>query len=138
VGAEPLSNESVDRRSSKDRRETKDRRSGGDTRPIEEQFLQGERRSGIDRRSSGERRYRSFKKARAFTRELGLKSIIEWRDYCKSGSKPNDIPAAPHNAYAAQWAGWSDWLAGRSIETYLTHNRAFLRIRAFARKAFGF
>ena len=33
-------------------------------------------------------KYRSFKKARAFVRSLGLKSQAEWRDYCKSGKKP--------------------------------------------------
>ena len=41
------------------------------------------------------RQYRSFKEARAFVRGLGLKSEAEWRDYCKSGKKPDDIPANP-------------------------------------------
>ena len=38
------------------------------------------------------REYRSFKKARAFVRRLGLKSLTEWRDYCKSGKKPDRHP----------------------------------------------
>jgi superfamily II DNA or RNA helicase len=57
------------------------------------------------------RQYRSFKKARAFVRGLGLKSGAEWRDYCKSGRKPADIPANPNQTYAATgWAGMGDWL----------------------------
>src|SRR5262249_11253936 len=39
------------------------------------------------------RQYRPFNRARAFARSLGLKSAREWRDYCKSGKKPIDIPS---------------------------------------------
>jgi hypothetical protein len=57
------------------------------------------------------RQYRSFKKARAFVRALGLKSEDEWRDYCKSSKKPSDIPAAAGRVYASDgWAGMGDWL----------------------------
>jgi hypothetical protein len=57
------------------------------------------------------RQYRSFDDARAFVRGLGLKSLSEWRDYCPSGRKPNDIPSAPDRIYANDgWAGMGDWL----------------------------
>jgi hypothetical protein len=57
------------------------------------------------------RQYRSFKKARAFVRSLGLKSGTEWGRYCKSDKKPADIPADPNQTYGAiGWAGMSDWL----------------------------
>jgi len=56
------------------------------------------------------REYRPFKKARAFVCGLGLKSQTEWRDYCKSGKKPNDIPSAPDRTYAEDGcAGFGDW-----------------------------
>ena len=62
------------------------------------------------------RQYRSFKKARAFVRGLGLKSQREWRDYCKSGKKPADIPANPHRTYANDgWAGLGDWLGTGTV-----------------------
>jgi hypothetical protein len=55
--------------------------------------------------------YRAFKKARAHTRGLGLKSQPQWRAYCKSVEKPDDIPANPHLVYAdAGWIGYGDWL----------------------------
>jgi len=42
---------------------------------------------------------------------LGLKSRKEWRDYSKSGKKPDDIPANPDNTYKNKgWNGWGDWL----------------------------
>jgi len=121
-----------DRRSDIERRSNLDRRSGLDTRSEEERFLQGERRSGLDRRSGIERRYQTFKKARAFARGLGLRSIYEWRDYNKSGMKPNDIPVAPHHVYANDgWAGWSDWLGASAIATYSSRYRFVGKARAF-------
>jgi hypothetical protein len=55
--------------------------------------------------------WRPFKDARAFVRRLGFQSRTEWADYCKSGKKPNDIPAKPDRVYSdSGWAGWGDWL----------------------------
>jgi hypothetical protein len=57
------------------------------------------------------RQYLPFNKARAFARRLGLKSQTKWIDYCKSGKKPNDLPAYPGQTYAGKgWAGMGDWL----------------------------
>ena len=103
----------TDRRFDNERRSGRDRRSGLDTRSEIEQFLQGERRSRLDRRSRVEGGYQSFKKARAFVRSLGLKSIRKWDEYTKSDMKPRNIPAAPQEVYANDgWAGWNDWLGG--------------------------
>lgn len=124
----------VDKRSYREQRSGRERRCGTDTRSEVEQFLQGERRSGLDRR---ERRYRSFKKARAFVRELGLKSAGEWRDYIKSGRKPDDLPFAPHHIYANDgWAGWGDWLGVGAFTTSLSQYRyrSFKKARALARE----
>ena len=122
----------TDKRSDSQRRAGRDRRSGLDTRSEEEKFLQGERRSRLDRRSGIERRYRSFKKARAFVRDLGLVSIKEWREFCKSDMKPDDIPIAPHHIYADDgWNGWGDWLGANAVAAYFSKYRSFIRARAF-------
>jgi len=123
----------TDKRSYGEKRLGHERRCGKDTRSEIEQFLQGERRSGLDRR---ERRYRSFKSARAFVRSLGLKSVDEWRDYMKSVARPEDIPVAPHHVYATDgWAGWDDWLEASSVGSYLSQYRYrfFKKARALAR-----
>jgi len=101
----------ADRRIDNERRGGRDRRCGYDTRSEIERFLQGERRSGLDRRSRVPGGYQTFKKARTFARSLGLKSARKWDDYVKSGMKPDNIPAAPHEVYVNDgWAGWNDWL----------------------------
>jgi hypothetical protein len=80
------------------------------------------------------RQYRSFKKARAFAHSLGLKSGAEWRAYCESGKKPNDIPAKPDYGYAnAGWAGMGDWLGTGTVAPGLRQYRSFKKARVFAR-----
>jgi Helicase conserved C-terminal domain len=49
--------------------------------------------------------WRPFEEARKFARQLKLKSVMEWNDYCKSDSKPADIPTSPAGVYDA----WVDW-----------------------------
>lgn len=115
-----------------ERRSGRERRCGKDIRSETERFLQGERRSGFDRR---ELRYRSFKNARVFVRGLKLKSVAEWRNFVKSGMKPDDIPNAPHYVYANDgWAGWGDWLGTNVIAASLSQHRHrfFRKLRALA------
>ena len=49
-----------------------------------------------------DRVYRPFKEAREFVRSLGLKGQKEWKEYCASGNKPDDIPSAP-------WSTYKEW-----------------------------
>lgn len=61
--------------------------------------------------ANSRRKFRSFNNAREFVHRLGLKSSDKWSEYCKSGKKPNDIPAHPDRIFAdAGWAGYGDWL----------------------------
>ena len=134
VTAPKIEDSSTERRSGREQRSGRDRRCGLDTRSEVERFLEGERRSGADRRRGADRRYRSFKKARAFARGLGLKSEAEWCDYINSGTRPNDIPVAPHHVYANDgWAGWSDWLGVSAAAMYFSKYRSLEKARALVR-----
>ena len=125
----------INRCSGNERRSNRDRRCGLDTRPEIEQFLQGERRSHLDQRSHLKDGNRSFKKARAFVRNLGLKSLCEWHHYTKSGMKPDGIPTAPQEVYADDgWAGWNDWLGTSAGASYLSRHRFSEPTLAFLRR----
>ena len=54
--------------------------------------------------------WRSFDEARGFIHQLGLRNTSEWRAYCTSGQKPDDIPSAPNAVYGSEFAGFGDWL----------------------------
>jgi hypothetical protein len=80
------------------------------------------------------RKYRSFKKARAFVRSLGLNSGKEWNKYCRSGKKPFDVPTDPHGVYVdAGWASMGDWLGTGTVAPRLRKYRSFKKARAFVR-----
>lgn len=50
-----------------------------------------------------------FEEARKIARNLNLKSVKDWKEYCKN--KPDNIPHAPNNTYKDKgWIGWYDWL----------------------------
>ena len=61
------------------------------------------------------RKFRSFKKARNFIKNLKIKSQTEWRTYCKSGKKPNDMPFQLDSVYKNNgWKGWPDFLGKKN------------------------
>jgi superfamily II DNA or RNA helicase len=89
---------------------------------------------GTGRVATHLRQYKSFKEARAYVHGLGLKSETQWRAYCKSGKKPDDIPRRADRAYAdAGWAGMGDWLGTGNVASYLRKYRSFNKARAFVR-----
>lgn len=63
--------------------------------------------------ATARRQYRTFEEAREFARSLGFGSEDEWLDYCRSGRKPTDVPAAPYGYYPDEWRTWGDWLGYR-------------------------
>ena len=55
--------------------------------------------------------YRTFDEAKKYAHKLKLKSSTEWQIFCKSGIKPDDIPAKPDNTYKNKgWISWPDFL----------------------------
>jgi intein-encoded DNA endonuclease-like protein len=51
-----------------------------------------------------------FSIARRFVRKLGLNSWDEWRAYCKSGKRPENIPTDPSRTYEKEYRGAKDWI----------------------------
>jgi hypothetical protein len=77
-------------------------------------------------------KYRPFKDAREFVRKLKISGQPQWqREYCKSGNKPNDIPATPQKVYKKDWKGWGDWTGTGNM--YNTEWRDFEKAREFVR-----
>ena len=77
--------------------------------------------------------FRPFSEAREYVRKLGLKSQTQWREYCKSGKKPEDIPADPGKFYKNEWNGFGDWLGTGSISPQDRNYRSFEDAKRFVR-----
>jgi hypothetical protein len=82
-----------------------------------------------------DRKYRSFRRARAFVRSLGLKSLSEWLTYTRSGRLPPDIPAYPNVVYRDRgWVGLGDWLGTGILSPSERKYRPFRQARGFIRR----
>lgn len=78
--------------------------------------------------------WRNFEEARAFVHTLNLKGQNDWRGYCKSGNKPENIPTNPNLAYKTEgWIGFGDWLGTDRIANFLKEFRSFEEARVFVR-----
>jgi hypothetical protein len=76
-----------------------------------------------------DRVYRPFTEAREFVRALNFKNSEEWHAYCKSGNKPNNIPADPNYPYKNDFKGMGDWLGNGNTRDY----KSFTEAREFVR-----
>jgi hypothetical protein len=75
-----------------------------------------------------------FTVGRAYVRKLKLRNKKEWKEWSKSGQRPSNIPAGPHNTYRDDgWISWFDWLGfeGRAPPGSML---PFAVGRAYARK----
>ena len=64
------------------------------------------------------KKYRPYSKARDHhVRGLGLTGKKDWREYCKSGELPPDIPGNPQDTYGrrGEWISWPDFLGTDNI-----------------------
>jgi hypothetical protein len=58
-----------------------------------------------------DRNFLVFEEARKFVRNLKLRGEANWRKWCKSGNRPDDIPSDPYTVYKnSGWVGMADWL----------------------------
>ena len=81
----------------------------------------------------GKEEWRPFEEARAFVRTLGLKNEAQWREYCRSGKKPVDIPANLVGVYGDEWQGMGDFLGTGNIANRHKVFRSFEEAREFVR-----
>ena len=51
--------------------------------------------------------YVSYKECEKLAKSLNLKNMREWTQFCKSGSKPKNIPSYPAKFYEKK--GWTNW-----------------------------
>src|SRR5262249_25451100 len=63
-----------------------------------------------------------------FVRNLGLASVYDWYDYCKSGKRPEDIPSNPDQLYThSGWKGYRDWLGTETVWRDFKAAREYVR-----------
>lgn len=77
----------------------------------------------------------SFDEAKIFARTLRLKSENDWKEYKKSGARPNDIPALPERVYKGKgWTGFQDWLGYGTIKRNSNNFLSFEEAKEFVKE----
>jgi superfamily II DNA or RNA helicase len=77
----------------------------------------------------------SFNEARKFARNLNLKSASEWKKFCSSGKRPNDVPSNPSKTYEnSGWIDFNDWLGSKNVSTRNINWMNFENAREYVRK----
>lgn len=83
-------------------------------------------------RKNSKNNWRTFDKARAFVRALGLNNLEEWKAWCKSKSRPDDIPTNPNKIYKTEgWVSMGDWLGTGRVASQKMVYLPFEEARAF-------
>jgi len=86
------------------------------------------------------KKYRPYRQAQKYVKKLGLKSVVEWNNFCKGkmknkGRKPDDIPANQCMVYKNKgWNSWGLWLGTGRVANQLIQFREFRNARSFVRK----
>lgn len=77
-----------------------------------------------------------YEEAKALAHTLNFKSREEWRDYCKSGMKPINIPTNPEKYYKNKgWVNWYDWLGeGLARSSRKSKSKHLKKLTALRRK----
>jgi hypothetical protein len=84
--------------------------------------------------SNQKKEYWTFEEARIFVRNLNLKSITEWKRYCKNENKPSNIPNDPYGTYNKYgWLNWGDFLGSFTLAPKDRQYLSFEEARNFVR-----
>lgn len=79
--------------------------------------------------------YLPFEEARNLIRDLKLKGMDEWKDWCKSGNRPTTIPSHPHIIYKdSGWISFGDWFGTGYIACSKREYLLFVEAREYIRK----
>jgi superfamily II DNA or RNA helicase len=80
----------------------------------------------------------NYYEAKSYVNKLNLKNQSEWRNYCKIGNKPINIPSGPVKIYKnSGWKNWGDWLGTCNVSKKGIKNMPFIEARKYVR-ALGF
>ena len=74
----------------------------------------------------------SFQESKKEIKKYGLQSGTEWRNFCKSNLRPDNLPANPNKVYKDEWISMGDWLGTGKIANKDRKFLPFLDAKKFA------
>ena len=80
--------------------------------------------------------HRSFEEAKVYVQNLKFESYSkDWKKFCDSGLKPDDIPVTPDRIYKNKgWVSWGDFLGTGRVADQLKEFVSFEECKIFVQK----
>ena len=79
-----------------------------------------------------EQNWLSYKDAKNWAKQQGIKSESQWRKYKLEGVLPANVPASPDEVYRTEWIGWGAFLGTGNVASR-RKLMPFLKAREFVR-----
>ena len=79
-------------------------------------------------------KWMSFDQAKARMQSQGIRTFTQFREWSKSGQRPENFPSNPNITYKDKWRGWSDFLGTGNISTQNSEQTIFEARAAFLRQ----
>ena len=70
-----------------------------------------------------------YGEAKLYIQSLGIKTHLEFREWSRSGGRPENFPSNPHRVYKKLWEGWPSFLGRKKKKKWKTYNQAKNYIR---------
>ena len=73
-----------------------------------------------------DREWMSFQDAKALIQSQGIRTHGQFREWSKSGQRPENFPSSPNKVYTNKWRGWGDFLGAGNISTRKREKRKWM------------
>ena len=60
--------------------------------------------------------FRSYESAKAFMKELSIKTHDQFKEWSRSGQRPDDFPSDPARVYKKRWVNWGEFLGTGNVQ----------------------
>ena len=81
-----------------------------------------------------DREWMSFQDAKALIQSQGIRTREQFREWSKSGQRPENFPSSPNKVYTNKWRGWGDFLGAGNISTENSEQAIFEARATFLRQ----
>ena len=61
------------------------------------------------------KQFKSYESAKQYVQNLGFKTSKQFREWSRSGKRPEDFPSNPRNAYKLEWKNWGEFLGTGNV-----------------------
>ena len=77
-----------------------------------------------------ERIFRSYESAKALMKELGIKTQFQFREWNRTGQRPDDFPSHPDKMHKEKWVNWAEFLDRQKPKKWMSYSEGKRYVQA--------